>query len=525
MLPRAFVLLVVTLVGCWPAWGLPDWEGTEGRRVQIAIEMANSGDWLVPTLGGQPTWAKPPLHYWVLGGLVRCFGENFVLLRLPAVLAAFAAALLAGELLRRRNGASAGWVGALGIACSPMVVMQWPSTEIDPMFASLTAGSLFCLATGVARERRGLLLAAGVLGGLALLQKGPPYLLFAAGAWLVWWRRRGFRFPLAYFVPLLVVPLAYFVPLWTLRIAPSELLAVANEESVGRIAFWEWSHVTSLPEFWLRAVLVQAPFVFWWFWERRRARDAQMDNSDLSLRMCSAAVVVAVVGLMFFPGRATRYLLPNVMLFMFAVAPAVAHFAAHAGELPVFARRSVRGVGVIGAVALVALPFGPEISALFEREYNLVSGAGAGALGLALVLALAPRLVRTPRQLVAFCLVVPFVASWTVGLERSFGWPDGPRSRAAGGRLLREELTARGALDDLETWGHFDSALLLRAGLLPRGDEPQRAPPSSRWLLFEPLDPDKAPPNYKEPPANYVERVRLCLPFKSFSVRERVGPR
>jgi 4-amino-4-deoxy-L-arabinose transferase-like glycosyltransferase len=510
VLSRAIVLLVVTLVGCWPTWRLPDWDGTEGRRVQIAIEMANSGDWLVPTLGGQPTWAKPPLHYWLLGGLVRCFGESFVLLRLPAVLAAFGAALLAGELLRRTFGARAGWVGALGIACSPMVVMQWPSAEIDPLFASLTAGSLFCLATGVAKERRGLLVAAGLLGGLALLQKGPPYLLFAAGAWLVWWRRRGLRFPAAYFVPLLAVPLAYFVPLWTLRVAPSELLAVANEESVGRMAFWEWSHVRSLPEFWLRAVLVQAPFVFWWFWERRRARDAHVDAGDFALRMCNGAVVVAVVGLMFFPGRATRYLLPNVLLFMFAVAPAVAHFAAQS-VLPTFARGSVLMVGVLGAVALVTLPF--------------VQGVGASALGLALVLALAPRVVRTPMHLVAFCLVVPFLASWTVGLERSLGWQEGPRSRVAAGRLVREQLTARGALDDLETWGHFDSSLLLQAGLLPRGNEAQRTLPSSRWLLFEPLDPDRAPPTYKEPPTSYVERLRLCLPFKSFSVRERVGPR
>ncbi|HEX6809979.1 MAG TPA: glycosyltransferase family 39 protein [Planctomycetota bacterium] len=503
MWSRALILLVVTLVGCWPTWRLPDWDGTEGRRVQIATEMANSGDWLVPTLGGQPTWAKPPLHYWILGALVRCFGESFVLLRLPSVLAACAAALLAGELLRRYFGARAGWVAALGIACSPMVLLEWPTAEIDPMFASLTAASLWCLATGVARERRGLVVAAGLLGGLAVLDKGPPYLLFAAGAWLVWWRRRGMQFSVAYFVPLALVPLAYFVPLWALRIAPGEMLAVANEESVGRIVMFEWSHVTSIPGFWLRAALVPAPFVFWCFWEWRGARDARMDAGDLMLRMCSGATVVAVALLTFFPGRPTRYLLPNVLLFVFAVTPAVAHFAAHRGELPLFARRSLLVVGVLGAVALVVLPFVPRM--------------GIGALGLALVFALAPQVVRTPMHLVSFCLVVPLVASWTVGLERSLGWRDGPRSRAEGGRLLREELVERSAIDDLGTHGHFDSSLLLQSGLLPRGDESERTPPSSRWLLLEPLGAGKGPPS------NYVERLRLCLPFKSFSLRERVA--
>ena len=140
---RAFVLLIVALLACWPQLMLADWHGTEGRRIQIALEMSRSGDWLVPTLGGQPTWAKPPLHYWVLAAAAHLSGVSFVGLRLPSVLGLFAVAVVAFSLLRRRFGERAGWMGALGILLSPIAIAEWPSAEIDPLFACLTAVSLW----------------------------------------------------------------------------------------------------------------------------------------------------------------------------------------------------------------------------------------------------------------------------------------------------------------------------------------------------------------------------------------------
>ena len=110
MLRRAILLLLLTALACGPVWSLPDLDGTEGRRVQIALEMAARGDWLVPTLGGEPTWAKPPLHYWLLGACHAVFGADPWSMRVPSVVLLFASALLAGELLRRWFGARAGWV-------------------------------------------------------------------------------------------------------------------------------------------------------------------------------------------------------------------------------------------------------------------------------------------------------------------------------------------------------------------------------------------------------------------------------
>lgn len=504
MLSRALLLLLVTLVACWPTWSLPDLDGTEGRRVQIALEMLRSGDWWVPSLGGEPTWAKPPLHYWLLAACHQLFGGSVWSMRLPSVLGAFAVAWLAGELLRRRHDAATGWIGALGVACSPMVVAVWPEAEIDPLFACFTAASLWCLACGVAAEQRRMVFAAGLLGGLAMLQKGPPYLLFAAGAWFVWWQQRRLRGFLWYLLPLLGMPLAYYVPLWLWHVSPAEMLAVANEESVGRVATFEWQHVSAIPPYWLRALAVQLPFGFWIVqgWRQGRGRDGQA--ADVVVRMVLWAVVVAIVVLTFFPGRATRYLQPNVLLGSFALAPAVAAFAAGAGPLSAFAARAMAALGIAGSVALMVLPFVPQ--------------AGIGALGLAAVAAVAGAMARTPQQVVLVCLLLPLVAAWTVGLERSTAWLASPRARLPAGALLQQELQRAGvAPADLTTMGHFDSPLLLAAGLLPPGDEFARGAWRSRWVLHElggwpPL----------APPPTMAERLRLCLPFKTFVLRERV---
>lgn len=499
---RALLLLLLTLAVCWPQWHQAELDGTEGRRVQIAQEMARSGDWLVPTLGGQPTWAKPPLHYWILAAIERWCGTGVLWWRLPSVLAVFASALLAGELLRRWFGAQVGWIGALGVACSPLVLFSWPTAEIDPLFATLTAASLWCLASGVASERRWVLAAAGALGGLALLQKGPPFLLFATGACLVWWRHCRLRGVLWFVLPMVAAVAAYYGPLLLWRVQPAAMLAVAGDESVGRLAYYEWKHVRTLPEFWLRAIAVQLPFALWCLWEWRGARDARMSPTDLLLRMCSGAAVVAVALLSLFPGRATRYLLPNVLLFTFAVTPAVAHFARWPGPVPPLARTLCRIVGVLGALALIGIPFVP--------------GAGVASLGLAAVAALAP-LLTTPARIVAFCLILPVVAAWTVGLERSRDFDEGPRARGHAAQVLREAVERLGVEPgQLRTIGHFDSALHLATGWLLPGDERAAPPWTGRWVLHECI-------GEVHPPANYVLRLRLDLPFKSFALRERVG--
>lgn len=511
---RALLLLLVVAVAVFlPQLALPEWRGTEGRRVQIALEMVRHGDWLVPTLGGEATLAKPPLHYWILATLARWFGPDFVAMRLPSVLALWGLAALGFVLHRRVFGVGAAWIVALGILLAPVLLADAASAEIDPLFAALTAGSLFALAHGVAGERRGLVLLSGVLGGLAVMTKGPPFVLFAAGAWLVWWRHRRLQGALLHFAPLLLLPLAYYLPLWLLRVEPGDFLAVAREESVGRMDHMRWDHVRETPLYFLRAFLVALPLGLWGLWEFRSSRNARMGPEDLTLRMGSAAAVLAVFLLALFPARPTRYLMPMVPLVVFAVAPAAAHYARQQLPLGRLTRALLRGLGALGAVMLLAIPVLP-------------APVPTAAIPLAAGLGLLPVLVRTPRQVMTACLLLPLLAAWTVLPVRSGAWVVTGRMRTAAGPLLAAELRELGVDDELRTIGHFHSGLLLGTGLLPAGQELPRQGtewtaadlPTTRFVLRES---EVWPPLAGLP--DHRERLRLCLPGEDFILAERAG--
>ena len=67
-------------------------DGREGRHAEIAREMAETGQYLVPQSMGIPYTEKPPLFNWVVAGLFQLSGHvNFEIARLPSALAAVAA--------------------------------------------------------------------------------------------------------------------------------------------------------------------------------------------------------------------------------------------------------------------------------------------------------------------------------------------------------------------------------------------------------------------------------------------------
>ncbi len=241
-----------------------------------------------------------------------------------------------------------------------------------------------------------------------------------------------------------------------------------------------------------------------------------MGPADLTLRMCSGAAVFGVLVLTFFPGRPTRYLLPNIPLFVFAVAPAVAHFAGQQRLLGAFSHKVLlRAFGVLGSCAMLAAPFLPA-----QAPWSV------GMAGFAF--ALAPFVVRTPRQLVASVLVLPAVLAWTVGLERSLDWPQTHRARFPHGPALQQALVAAGAGDPkgvvveatYETRGHFNSCLLLGTGRIPRADEFMARPPAAAHVLRES---DRR--HRTTALEGYVDTLRFCFPNQSYVLATRTTPR
>jgi 4-amino-4-deoxy-L-arabinose transferase-like glycosyltransferase len=83
-------------------------EPDEGRYSEIAREMIETGDWLVPHFWYLPHLDKPPMTYWFVAASLKLFGQNEWAARLPAALAGvsgvWATFLLGCSIGGRRSG-------------------------------------------------------------------------------------------------------------------------------------------------------------------------------------------------------------------------------------------------------------------------------------------------------------------------------------------------------------------------------------------------------------------------------------
>ena len=107
--------------------------------------MLHSGNWLVPTLYGEPLLTKPPGTYIAIALVSRPFGgvsERSA--RLPSVLAALVLVLLFAQTFARELGRRAGLVAALVLSASLLWLDRVPSAEIDMLQVAWVGAALLC---------------------------------------------------------------------------------------------------------------------------------------------------------------------------------------------------------------------------------------------------------------------------------------------------------------------------------------------------------------------------------------------
>src|SRR3954451_24785805 len=109
----AFVIL------CWAAIYLPglgslEIKGEEGRRILPAVTMLQTGNYLVPQVGSEPYFRKPPLVNWLVAASLKFFGKRTEwAARLPSALCVLAVALAFVTIARGSLGANGSLIGAL----------------------------------------------------------------------------------------------------------------------------------------------------------------------------------------------------------------------------------------------------------------------------------------------------------------------------------------------------------------------------------------------------------------------------
>ncbi|HUU09014.1 MAG TPA: glycosyltransferase family 39 protein [Phycisphaerae bacterium] len=173
------------------------YESSETRYAECAREMMAGGDWLQPTLRGQPHWTKPPLTYWAIAGGMRLLGRNEWGARLYGaaafVLATVGVALLGRALWDERAGLAAGLIyatspfvlGAANVVTTDVLLTLWEVLAVLAYWRARRAAT--------PRGAGVWMVAMWVAFGLGFFTKEPPALLplVAIIPLHVWMRRRG----------------------------------------------------------------------------------------------------------------------------------------------------------------------------------------------------------------------------------------------------------------------------------------------------------------------------------------------
>jgi 4-amino-4-deoxy-L-arabinose transferase-like glycosyltransferase len=158
-------------------------EPDEGRYSEIAREMIETGDWLVPHFWYLPHLDKPPMTYWLVAASMKLFGQNEWAARLPVALAGISGVWAAFLLGCSLGGRRVGFWSAVILQTSLLYFALARALTTDIFLTQFTAWAIYFLwrSWQAANAERGMRsaeffkwhLAGWVMIALAFLTKGP----------------------------------------------------------------------------------------------------------------------------------------------------------------------------------------------------------------------------------------------------------------------------------------------------------------------------------------------------------------
>jgi 4-amino-4-deoxy-L-arabinose transferase-like glycosyltransferase len=154
-------------------WGWDLWAPDEPRYAQVAHEMLQGKQWVVPHLGGEVYTQKPPLFFWLIASSYSIFGINSFAVRLIPVLSVTGSILLTYLLGKRLFGERGGVCSAMVLATSIIVMHLGRRGNIDVTLMLMVTGSLALIARASLDNKSKLYLPAYLLMALGVLLKGP----------------------------------------------------------------------------------------------------------------------------------------------------------------------------------------------------------------------------------------------------------------------------------------------------------------------------------------------------------------
>lgn len=170
----ALCLLAVLALG-WDLGAHRFLDPDEGRNGEIAREMAETHDYLVPHLDGLPYLDKPVVYFAAAAATMTALGSTETAARLPAYVFTLATIALVIGFARRRWGPDAGWVAGIALATMPLTLAYARTTIFDSTLTCFVTAAILAFF-----EERPALAWAAV--GAGALTKGPVAILIPLAA-------------------------------------------------------------------------------------------------------------------------------------------------------------------------------------------------------------------------------------------------------------------------------------------------------------------------------------------------------
>jgi 4-amino-4-deoxy-L-arabinose transferase-like glycosyltransferase len=406
---KAFFFLVLLWSAIYlPGLGSTEIKGEEGRRILPAITMLESGNWLVPYVGGKPFLRKPPMVNWAIAGAFKLTGvRNEWTARLPSALCVAALGLTIVATSGR------GWLEPGPAFAAAILAMtqigllakaRFAGAEIEGIYVPLSAIAIVVWLAWWARGLSPWLFwtVSGFFLGLASLAKGPSLHLlvyYVVVITVLWQSTRNAASRLAtfarhFFHPAHLAGIAISAAMFAAWAVPYFKTPEAQEKDAAQV--WKRQGIDRFTEAEItvggyamnlpRGLMDQLPWLLLLpcLWRKRAPVSSDESHAVEPGRPIPWRPLVTVAGIAFFvvlfvPGALPRYVLPLGVVFALALAQAVE------AQGPALRRWHLANRIVAVAIAIAALaaplcagyPLGETLS--FDLPSALRAGLAATA--------------------------------------------------------------------------------------------------------------------------------------------------
>ncbi|HXE83489.1 MAG TPA: glycosyltransferase family 39 protein [Gemmatimonadales bacterium] len=349
------LLLAAALALGFDLGGYALFDPDEGRNAEVAREMAQTNDYILPHLDGLPYLDKPVVYFAAAALVMEVLGPTETAARLPAYLFTLATCGVVIWIVGRRWGRDPAWLAAIALVTMPLVLAYARTTIFDSTLAFCTTLAMLAF-----WDERPILAWAAI--GLGAITKGPVAILVPLIALIPYslMTGRSLRrlFPLAGLGAFALVALPWFIAI-SIRI-PEFPHYVFVRETFERVTttrfhrtapFWYYLPIVPVAAFpWIVPALARWRTLRW-AWLGRRVNARAQDAIFLACWVLGP--------LLFFTlnqSKLPQYVLPLMPPFALAAARALTREPGHElGGGSGVGRRAYVPIAALAGIALVSL--------------------------------------------------------------------------------------------------------------------------------------------------------------------------